>query len=118
MAGKKGYKNLNEKEFYDIKRVLEVPGISRQQAADIVKRSYATVMVIQKHDTYEGYREEVRQTVAKSKARRAAELESIVPALPINEVEVHIPASNEQALERIANALERMADAWDKEFGK
>lgn len=102
-------KHLTVAEYDTIKQLT---GMSLRigQVAEIVKRSKSTVSFIKRSDSYDGYMDIIHAYIAKSK-------EKIVPGLEQEQkAEDEYMASGKSVvseLTRIADAMERLATAWE-----
>ena len=123
------WKHLHQQEYDTIKLLLST-GLSTRTVAEIKGRSYNTIHNIKKSESLEDYRKTVTAQTARNYARRtaAAKAES-VPAKAEQTEEVAVKgrtyfSEDSVNLERIASALERLAEAWERQpekksiFGK
>lgn len=132
MAKGKKYTQVNEEEFNRI-RVMFDAGLKTGVIVSITERSPHTINNIRKSKTWEQYQQVLADLYEKRKAEREAAKDTQVPdlaeamkkgdwekkvAVP-SETEVATTAiTNKRSLERIATALERLADAWEAQPNK
>lgn len=126
VKGRKG-RALTEAEFNQIK-VLSTAGFSNVQISTIVNRSQQVVGGSRKYESLQAYREAMRAytealtkrkqanqevgklvtEVAEEKAKSAEVSTSSEPSVPIES------STAERALLRIADAMERLVEAWER----
>lgn len=120
MSKKQSWTQLEQKEFNLVKD-LQGAGLSISKAALVTKRSWGTIQMIYRNDTLDGYKQDVREQRYKYRAdgapvsrtsTPAAEEEVLAEEAPQTEVTKSL---NETNLDRIATALERLADAWERQ---
>lgn len=110
----KSWKHMSEQDFTIIK-TLQNLGVSQTKIIKTTGRGSGTVQRAMAAETFEGYVELTRAF----NANRSTKPEVVVPTASDLTVEGHeekYPALmnvTDVQLERIANALERMADAWE-----
>lgn len=115
---------INEAEYKRIKALLDA-GVTPSQTAKVTSRSLATVHRIASSADHASYKREIVAVASKYNAKRKAggsptkeALESLREKLPDAPAEKAIPDrprfdENGLQLKRIADALERLADAWE-----
>lgn len=104
MAGVKVKGTLfTEKEYKKIKEILNV-GISIAKTAKIVDRSQGLVGLVSKTNTFQEYQEHNRARFAKADKKKVEQSTPIVKTNDDKFIEV---------LVRVADSLERLADAWE-----
>ena len=122
--GKK-FNRLNQEEYDRIKTLLGI--VSRKQAVLFTGRSSNTIRNIDVSVNMEGYLAHVRSTMDKSRKSRAIANHAILSAPVVQEMlelvspddapeslsEVQLVTTSDDNLGRIADALERLASAWE-----
>lgn len=111
------WKNLTPAEFKKIKALLDA-GVSRIQVSKIMERSTATVTMISRAGSFDEYLDIVRsyyKTKSVAKQEEEAKVEETIDEVnAAKRVVLHTHEGTEAtSLNRIANALERLADAWE-----
>ena len=131
MPTKANIKNKNtamtEVEFKNIKKMQEL-GIKAGAVANLVQRSSSTIYAIYRNDTLDDYINEMRVKIAEREARRKngqanqqdTKAEPATEDEPTNEPLTQAPiktyfSEDSLNLQRIATALERLADAWERQ---
>lgn len=121
---KKGYKYLTKEEFENMK-LLQSAGLKAAMVIKVTKRSGGTVSAVFRSNTWEDYKKfnsEYRKAKENKKASilqgvgtDKIEVASIIPE-PKDEIGAKLAQSCvvQDSLDRIAVALERLADAWEK----
>ena len=105
MAGVKGKGTLfTEKEYKKIKEILNV-GVSIAKTAKIVDRSEGLVGLVSKTNSFKEYQEYNRARFAKAAEKKAEE--KVAPVVKTNDDKFI------EVLVRVADSLERLADAWE-----
>jgi len=114
------YKSLNKKEYVQIKALLDA-GVPVGVLGKMMERSQATISNIKRSKDFDDYHVIIRSYYApkpKSVVIEEAKIEQHIDE--VNETEpTHLPkvqahdGTEATSLLRIANALERMADAWE-----
>lgn len=103
MAGVKGKgTQFTEKEYKKIKEILNV-GVSIAKTAKIVDRSQGLVGLVSKTNTFQEYQEYNRARFAKADEKKAVP----TPVVKTNDDKFI------EVLVRVADSLERLANAWD-----
>lgn len=106
-----------DKNEYDKIKGLLVYGISAYDIAKIVNRHRTTVVRIAKSKDFEDYKVITSSAVASYRQKKKDKLENkyiTVPELDLPQKVVN-PDKTLAVLDRIAFALERLADAWERE---
>lgn len=115
MSGVPGSKRMNERDW-NLVRTLRENGMKSKQVADITKRSSGTQAAIMESKDFADYQRLVAERAkrwAKPKPIRGLDIETDEPELP-QPAQVWQFGDESNHLERIAVALERMADAWER----
>lgn len=111
----KHFKHLTTKEYEQIKELRGL-GMSLNKVASITKRSVATVHSISNSDNFQDYKTKLTLRYKKP-APKAIEREPLDVFTPVETVPAPPSTAHEgteaTSLLRIANALERLADAWE-----
>ena len=128
MTGIKRQVRMNAERFDAIKR-LDGVGVDRRGISRITKYSVTTINRVLRCDNFEAYRLDVaefnkkynaKQAVAEEPSTEVAETVS-VPSVPGTRIPdaIRTRFSNEErmtlSLERIADQMERLAEAWETE---
>lgn len=81
----KGFKHMTEQEYANIK-LLKQAGLSQKQAANVTKRSQATICNIYKTEDYAAYKEAQKPKEAPEPRLDTAMLTTITPDADIKDV--------------------------------
>ena len=118
----KKYKQMNEKEFNKVKLLAEA-GLSTGAISKVTGRACSTVSWVKRSDSFEHYRELTREYLESRRKANEVEAAPVQATEPEAESDMqdiigktfyYTPAEQTAVeLTRIANALERMADAWE-----
>ena len=108
---RKSYKSVSEREFKSIKG-LQDAGVAKNTAAKATGRSWETISIMYKSDSFDDYKETVRKRGEHYKqAREQQEVKqeeqpALQPVVTTNELA--------DAVNRVADTLERLVKAWEK----
>lgn len=123
-AGRKTnkWKHITQDEFDTIKLLISA-GLKLDMVASVQDRSYSTIVTINNSNTLEEYKQRVRAYTASKKngnkprtvASEASDNDTLQQSVVDSFIdELNAPAKQPETLERIAVALERLADAWER----
>lgn len=116
----RSWKKLTQEEYDHIK-LLAASGVKMATIAEIQKRAYGTISRVVNSKSLTGYHEEIRGYAQAKKAARTPKQDSVreielPPFLREDEPQVTTQSfTMRQNVERIATALERLADAWERQ---
>lgn len=120
---KKGYKQMNEAEFNRIKALINANVLPKVKVAELVGRSPSAISTISRSKDFDEYKSIINAYLEASKARRTTvkaakaiidepseddKLEQSLVELAQGE-----PTKEVDPLARIADAMERLATAWE-----
>lgn len=110
---KKSFKHITDQDFKSIKALLE-SGVSVSVVAKATGRAYTTVRAIYKTSTVEEYKMYVSEYHNKKREVVDTTPKHLPEELEVAEEPQRTRFSSDSVnLDRIATALERMADAWE-----
>jgi len=113
----KGRSKTITKETFDTCKLLLGRGLSQKTVAEAMQFGHATVSRINAHSDYQGYRaymNEMREKYRKPKESVEQDLDKVIDDFKKADIDASIAQFNAgYELHRVANALERLAFAWE-----
>ena len=107
--------HLTEQDYKTAKALVDA-GVSNSDVAKITRRSASTIGYIQRSTSFDNYKELVNIKHQKSLAKKQTDKTKTEPK------QQPVVITEQSELTRIANALERLVDAWEAQprrlFGK
>lgn len=115
-------------EDYDQMKLLLAAGLKPSLVGEVCQRSHGSVNRVMRSASYEDYRESLTKMNkvyhAKADAKSTAPVEQEATSEPEQDLMTTKAYTADETLERIASALERLAEAWEAQprknnfFGK